>query len=212
MKTTGAARRPRKKPAGAYHHGELRRALIDATLAIVRAEGTGAVSLSAAARRVGVSPQASYNHFGDKSELLAAAAEEAVRALGVEMQRARDAASGAGEKLEVTGVAYVRWAAAHPAQFRLLAAPELADKSAHPELARAYDAAFAVLRDAIAEAQRVGVARASDAKKLALTAWGLVHGVAWLFVDGQIEVATGERDAARVARDAVRVLFKGLRA
>jgi len=202
--------RPRKKPAGKYHHGELRRALLDATLGIVEKAGTGAVSLSAAARRVGVSPQATYNHFRDKAALLAAAAEESVRALERTMRAAGAATAGHGERLEATGVAYVVFACAHPAHFRLLSAPELADKTEHPQLLAAYEAAFSVLLAAIEDCQAAGVVRGSDARKLARAAWATVHGVAWLLVDGQLRVSGASGDTEQSARDAIRVLFKGL--
>jgi AcrR family transcriptional regulator len=204
------AARLRKKPAGQYHHGELRRALIEATLGIVDREGTGAVSLSAAARRVGVSPQASYNHFRDKGALLAAAAEEAVRALTRAMRAAEADAAGPGERFEATGVAYLLFASAHPAQLRLLSAPELAEKSAYPELVAAYDEAFGVLLGAIEACQRAGVVRRSDAKKLAITAWSTVHGAAWLFVDGQLAIAGATSDPRALAGQTMRTLFKGL--
>ncbi len=206
------APKPRRKAAGSYHHGELRRALLDATLRIVESEGTGAVSLSAAARRVGVSPQATYNHFRDKEELLAAAAEEAVRALERQMLAAKEAARGPGEALEATGMAYVQFAHAHAAQFRLLDAPELATKSRHPTLLAAYEAAFAVLLDAIKEGQRAGVVRASEPRKLGVAAWAIVHGIAWLVIDGLVAVSGAADAPTHVAKDTVRVLFKGLRA
>jgi AcrR family transcriptional regulator len=203
--------RPRKKSPGSYHHGELRKALVDATLRIVEGEGTGAVSLSAAARRVGVSPQATYNHFRDKGDLLAAAAEETVRALEQRMRRARSAGGSPGERLEATGVAYVAFARGRAAQFRLLSAPELASKARHPSLLAAYDAAFAVLLEAIEECQRAGVVRRQDSRELAAAAWGMVHGLAWLAVDGQLSVARPGEDGARVTLEALRVLFRGLR-
>jgi AcrR family transcriptional regulator len=208
----GRARRPRKKPRGQYHHGELRRALLDATLAIVEQEGTGALSLSEAARRVGVSPQASYNHFRSKSELLAAAAEEAVRGFERSMREARNSARSAGARFEAVGVAYVVFAAEHPAQLRLLSAPELADKRTHPVLLAAYEDAFGVLLDAITECQRALVVRPGNPRELAVAAWGVVHGVAWLVVDGQIAVTGDQGDAEQTARDAVRALFRGLSA
>jgi AcrR family transcriptional regulator len=201
--------RVRKKPAGKYHHGELRRALLDATLSIVEREGTGAVSLSAAARKVGVSPQAIYNHFRDKGELLAAVAEEPVRALAQAIRAAKADTSGAGERLEASGVAYVAFACAHAAQFRLLSAPELADKSRYPALLAAYEDALGVLLETIEECQRAGVVRKADPRKLAVAAWAIVHGIAWLLVDGQIAISGA--DPALVARDTLRVLFRGLR-
>jgi AcrR family transcriptional regulator len=205
-------RRPRKKPAGQYHHGELRRALLDAALGIVEREGTGALSLSAAARRVGVSPQASYNHFRDKSELLAAAAEEAVRGIAASMREAANPAESPGERFEAIGVAYVAHALAHPAKLRLLSAPELADKQRHPALLAAYEDAFGVLVAAIEACQRENVVREGDARKQAIAAWATVHGIAWLLVDGQIAVSGARSDETEVAREAVRTLFKGLSA
>jgi len=169
------------------------------------------VSLSAAARRVGVSPQATYNHFRDKGELLAAAAEEMVRALEQRLREARDAAASPGERLEATGQAYVSFARERAAQFRLLSAPELASTARYPTLLAAYEAAFAILLETIEECQNAGVVRRDAPRPLAAAAWGMVHGLAWLAVDGQLSVASPGEDASRVALDAVRVLFRGLR-
>jgi AcrR family transcriptional regulator len=185
---------------------------VAATLRIVENEGTGAVSLSAAARRVGVSPQATYNHFRDKADLLAAAAEEAVHGLELEMRDASAAACGAGERLEATGIAYVRFAYTHAAKFRLLSAPELANKSRHPALLLAYESAFGVLLSAIVEAQGAGVVREGSPRELAVAAWATVHGIAWLVVDGQISISNATNEPTDAARDAIRILFKGLRA
>jgi AcrR family transcriptional regulator len=202
--------RARKKAAGSYHHGELRRALLDAALGIVEREGTGAVSLSEAARRVGVSPQASYNHFRDKRALLAAAAEETVRALTAAMRAAAGGASTVGERFEATGVAYVVYASEHPARLRLLSAPELADKADHPELVAAYDEAFGVLVQAIEACQRAGLVRRTDARRLAVTAWSTVHGASWLLVDGQLATSGAPLEPRALALQTMRALFKGL--
>jgi AcrR family transcriptional regulator len=203
--------RPRKKAKGRYHHGELRRALVEATLRIVERDGTGAVSLSAAARRVGVSPQATYNHFRDKSTLLAAAGADWVRALAAALRAAGDAEKGPGARLEATGVAYVTFALEHVAVFRLLGAPELADKASHPELAAAYDEAFEVLLARIRECQAAGVVSDGDARALSIAAWATVHGAAWLLVDGELGISGATPRARDAARDVVRVLFKGLK-
>src|SRR2546426_11040812 len=75
---------PRKRPSGPerrYHHGDLRRALVDAALALISEGGLGTFSLREVARRAGVTPAAAYHHFKDKTALLAAGAEEGVLAL-----------------------------------------------------------------------------------------------------------------------------------
>jgi AcrR family transcriptional regulator len=199
-----------RKPRGHYHHGDLRDALVLATLDIVDREGTGAVSLSAAARRVGVSPQASYNHFPDKAALLAAAAEHTLRGFHDAMVVAAAHTRTPGERLERLGVSYVELAAAHPARFRLLSVPELADKRSHPALVAAHAMAFDILVAAIEDCMTAGLVRRSDPRKLAIAAWATVHGVAWLLLEGQL--ADVSSDATALARDAVRVMFKGLRA
>ncbi len=179
---------------------------------MVATGGTGDLSLSAAARKAGVSPQAVYNHFEDKAELMAAVAERFVRSLESAMREARGAASDAGAALEATGVAYVRHAQANAAHFRFLSAPELANKARHPGLKAAYEAAFAVLLGAIEDAQRGGVVRAGDRKKLAVAAWTMVHGLSWLLVDSQLAISGASADDSEgAARDALRTLWKGLR-
>jgi AcrR family transcriptional regulator len=223
---------PRKKPAGRYHHGELARALIDATLAIVAREGTAGVSLSAAARKVGVSPQAVYNHFRDKSALLAAAAEEVIVEVQERMRAARDSAASPGQAFEEVGVAYVRFAATRRAQFRLWTAPDLRDTTADTALAAAHEATFQVLLDIVRECQRAGVLRDDDPERLALEAWSMAHGLATLVVDGPAShvfrrrllttraapppstTAARELDdeaISEAARAALRTLFRGLR-
>ncbi len=198
---------PLRKPRGAYHHGDLRDALVRATLAIVDREGTGAVSLSAAARRVGVSPQASYNHFPAKADLLAAAAEVVMHELAAAMLAGAEGARTPGERFERLGVAYVEFAAAHQARFRLLGVPELADKTAHPRLVAAHAASSAALVGVVEECIAHGVVRASDPDTLARAAWAIVHGVASLVIEGQLV-----GDPTALARETIRVLFKGLRA
>jgi len=204
------APRVRHKPAGKYHHGELRRALLDATLAIVARDGTTELSLRAVARSVGVSPQATYNHFHDRSALLRAAAEEGLRELARGLREARDAAYGAGARLEATGLSYVAFASSHAAHFRLLSAPDLAATRGDPALSAAYQEAFGVVLSAIEDCQREGVVRAGDSRALALAAWSMVHGLAWLVVDGQLAVAGVPGDSNDVARATLRVLLKGL--
>lgn len=221
---TNQAKRPRKKPAGRYHHGELARALIDATLAIVARDGTAAVSLSAAARRVGVSPQAVYNHFRDKNALLAAAAEEVIAEVHERMRLARDSARSPGEAFEEVGVAYVRFAATRRAQFRLWSggSPELLDSGADGRLAAAHEATFRVLLDIVRECQRARVLRDENAERLALEAWSMAHGLATLVVDGpasqvflrrvtNVGGAPDEDAIAEAARAALRTLFRGVR-
>src|SRR5215813_10430287 len=80
----GVKRRPHSEAVSrtAYHHGDLRRALLDATLRLVEEHGPQGFTLRAAARAAGVSPGAPYHHFADKDALLAAVAEEGFELFG----------------------------------------------------------------------------------------------------------------------------------
>jgi AcrR family transcriptional regulator len=228
--------RIRTKPRGQYHHGELRRALVDAAIAIVAKEGASALSLRAVARRVGVTATAAYRHFDDRAGLLAAAAEESVRLLAAEMRAADLRGRGAPPpdtpetrlrplrasrsapvdrglgSFAAIGLAYVGFATSHPAHFRMLSLPEVADARMRPELLSAYEEAFGVLRVAIERCQRAGSVRGGDARGLAIAAWSAVHGASWLLVDGQIAAAGAATDPDRVARRVVRAIFEGLSA
>jgi AcrR family transcriptional regulator len=102
-----------------YHHGDLRRALVDAARRLLEAEGPTALSLRAVAREAGVSPAAPYHHFKDKSELLDAVAQEGWEMLQASMNEAKATAQGK-EQLTALGIAYVCFAREHPALYRVM--------------------------------------------------------------------------------------------
>jgi AcrR family transcriptional regulator len=100
-----------------YHHGDLRRALVDAARRLLETEGPAAMSLRAVAREAGVSPAAPYHHFKDKSELLAAVANEGWAMLSSSIM---DASRGSpGDRVAPT-LAYIAFARSHPALYRIM--------------------------------------------------------------------------------------------
>jgi AcrR family transcriptional regulator len=204
----------RAAPRG-YHHGSLRRALLDAAQTLIEREGPTALTLRAVARAADVSANAPYNHFADKSALLAAVAEEGLDVLFARMSEARRSKSKPAEQLAAIGIAYVEFALDHPARFRLLAAPEMGKKTTHPTLVTAYDRTFEVLVETMRACQKAGVVRSGDARAHALTAWSTVHGLATLIVEDQLEAAGFADDAAsrrELASTVVRTIFRGLKA
>jgi AcrR family transcriptional regulator len=202
--------RVRTKPRSRYHHGALRRALLDAALALIEQDGPEALTLRAVARVAGVSPNAPYNHFEDKAALLAAVAEEGLDLLYREMTEAGARATGSAARLEAIGVSYVMFASSNPSRFRLFHATAIGKKSAHPTLVAAYERTFGVLLDTMGMCQREGVVRDGDVRRLALTAWSTVHGLATLLVEDQLEAA-GFDAGNSLATAVVRALFGGLR-
>src|SRR5271155_6071147 len=69
-----------------YHHGDLRRTLLDAGVALARDGGPDAVVLREATRRAGVVPNAAYRHFASREALLRAVRAAALAALAVAME------------------------------------------------------------------------------------------------------------------------------
>lgn len=103
-----------------YHHGDLRRALVEAARRLLESDGGSDLSLRAVAREAGVSPAAPYHHFKDKSELLDALAMEGWDQLAEEMRTALERAGPGRERLVTLGVAYVRFSRMNPAIYRVM--------------------------------------------------------------------------------------------
>lgn len=183
----------------AYHHGDLRRALIDAALNVIDEDGLGALSLRQIARRVGVSHAAPVHHFGDKAGLLTAVATEGFVKLSSEL---RTTFAATASFLEV-GVAYVRFAIRDRASFEVMFRPEL------------YHSDDAQLRAAQQQAREVLFSGASDAapqvaadgrQSAAVAAWALVHGLATLLLAGNLP-AESATDPEALARSVASHLF-----
>lgn len=156
--TVAKLRRPRRKPAKAYHHGDLRRALIAAGLDLATERRIEEFSLREVARRAGVSTAAPYWHFPDRNALLAVIAGEcATRWLQTMRGAVRDL--GPDEtlrRLQATGIAHVRFAVENPAHFRVMEMPwirALMPQDVRDEVARFYDEEGARL----VQAQRQGL-------------------------------------------------------
>lgn len=191
---------------GKYHHGDLRRALLDAGLELIKEHGPSGITLREAARRAGVTHAAPYRHFTDKEALLAALAEEGFNRLRADIEEAIVGTHGLG-RTEAIGVAYVRFARKNPQQFRVMFGSEIGDKRKYPSLAQADQSVFDLVAEAIRGGQETGEIPPGNPARMGLVSWSMLHGVASLVVDGQMERA-GVRDEAiedfarRVARTA----------
>src|SRR5213594_2900399 len=198
-------RKPPRRPKR-YHHGDLPRALLDAALHIVETQGTGALTLRAAARSAGVSQAAPYRHFTNKEAILAAVTEEGFRSLMATIRHDMSAGEGPLGRLRGVGTGYVTFATKHPSHFRVMFGREMADRSASPALRQIATETFNVVVDAISDCQRAGLVRAEEPPAdLALTAWSSVHGLSALLANGVLD-----KPVADVAELVTRDLFLGL--
>ena len=181
-------RRPRpRKPARPYHHGNLRQALLDEAIATIRKDGVAGITLREIGARVGVSRTALYRHFADKRALLAGVATEGFRTLRHALESAWDGGRQGPASFAAMGRAYVDFAAANPAHYRVMFGGFLARPAPDPELTREATGAFQVLVDAISALQRAALVRTDDTVTVARYVWATVHGVAMLRIDGQLD-------------------------
>lgn len=181
-----APRRGTRRSRSSYHHGDLRDALLDAAERALDRRGTPALALRAIARAAGVSHTAAYHHFADRQSLLRAVATRGFDRLRDALAAAAAPEPGSRGFLEM-GVAYVHFAAEHPALFRLMFGAEVArGRSRDGALRSASDGAFQVLLDG---ARRLAP-RAPDAtvQQRAVAAWSVVHGLAGLLLDDQLSI------------------------
>jgi AcrR family transcriptional regulator len=182
------ARRSAPKPPGRYHHGELRRALLDTALAVIEREGVGALSLRDLARRLRVSHAAPAHHFPDRSALLVELAREGYERFAAALEAAFLGAPDDDGRLAAVGRAYIAFALAHPATFRVIFGREIAELPHPPApLAEASGKAYAVLLRAVeAGLAPLPPAQRPPAEQVAFVAWSSVHGAAMLWLDGPL--------------------------
>jgi AcrR family transcriptional regulator len=164
----------------------LTRAILDASLELIDRKGIGALSMREVSRRVGVTHGAPYHHFKDRGAILAALTQEGFERLTHELRAAAGRSKDPRERFEALGRAYVAFAVARPAYFRLMFRPELAGKGRHTGIERAAQSAFEVLEEVVGACRAAGYGRGIPAEALALTAWTASHGLAALCIDGQL--------------------------
>ena len=193
-----------------YHHGDLKRALLECALLVIAEQGTSKLTLREIARRAGVSHAAPYRHFANKSELLGAVAAHAFRTLKEFLEAKLEDRTDKLEQFETLCLGYVQFAAQFPDHFQLMFESELPQKSDHLELREASRASYQILVDVVSECQALGLLRSGEAEELALTAWSMSHGLAVLFVDKQLVIRTPQ-ELDDIVRMSARNLFIGLR-
>jgi AcrR family transcriptional regulator len=174
-----------------YHHGDLRAALVRAAMELLEESGETALSLRAVARRAGVSPAAPYRHYADREALISAVAAVGYRELAQRLAAAHPSPS-TPEQLANVAIAYVQFALARPALFRIMFG-EPCDRDNDERVAATA---------AVSQYVRAIVERTfpqADAEPFATAIWALVHGLAFLHLDGKLDTSTPQAVADRVA-------------
>ena len=179
-----------------YHHGHLRRALLDAALRLVEDKGPDGFTVAEAARAAGVSSAAPYRHFAGRRELMQALFAEGMERLGQMMGAAQAAADDTPmEQFRAMGIASIQFAADHPGYFRVMSMPEYATiEESLIESDQFWAQAAEVLRDP---------QREDGAVLFQVAARAMAHGLATMFVDGHMQRLGVDRSLATSVADRV---------
>ena len=200
-----------------YHHGNLRRSLLDSGLELLAERGVDGFTMREVARRAGVSHAAPYHHFPDRAALVRALVAESFDLLGSGLA---DADTAAGDdpmaRIGAMGRAYVEFAIEHPNRYRLMFRTDLGPGG---EVETATDAdvsggmAFATLMGAVQDAADGGLLREGlDPGGVAVAAWSSVHGLASLILEGALGVRPEQRERVRqLVASVVEIVVDGLR-
>lgn len=195
---------PRRK---AYHHGDLKAALIDGAVELIAEGGVRRFSLAGLSRRLGVTGAAPYRHFANREELLAAVAVRTLDLFGQALAAPSSQTDPPEQRLAAMASGYVRFAAEQPGLFGVVFAVGLDKKLRHPELRAAYERVEGMLVVCVAE---LCPEDPDEAEQLADAIEATAHGYAALLTDqpGAIDPIDVDR-AAEAAAQATRALIHG---
>ena len=204
----------RTRRSDTYHHGDLRRALVQAALELAAEDKDWSFSLREVARRARVSHNAPYNHFPHKRDLLAAAAAAGYDLLQSELTAAVAKITDPRAALSKMSAAYVTFGINNPALYRLMFSLAPSDPHFRREgVLQARVAASAVLKNILRRGARIGIfdpalTRKSELQTAALYTWAAVHGLIMLTLDGLADVE--HLSIERIAQKVVTTTLRGL--
>lgn len=168
-----------------YHHGDLRRALVDAALKLIEEKGPTGFTLSEAAKLAGVTPAAVYRHFEGRDDLIAEIARQGFETFADLMEYAYETGQPSSlASFEATGHAYLAFARRHPGHYVAMFESGISINRT-PELAQVAQRAFAVLEKAAAElSKNIPYDKRPPPQMFSAHVWALSHGVVELFARG----------------------------
>lgn len=167
-----------------YHHGNLRLALINASIEQIKMVGVEKLSLRNIARSIGVSQTAPYRHFKNKNELLVEVAIESFNELFTTGISIINPSAAAMDNLKASGIAYIQYAMNNPEKYRLLFSNIIQNRNDYPHLIEASEQSFQLLVDLVQSGIESGDYIDESPLLLANNLWTQVHGLASLILDG----------------------------
>ena len=169
-------------PAPSEQHGDVRRLVLDAAIAIIETDGADSLSMREVARQAGVSHQAPYHYFSDRSGIFAAISEEGFTGLA---QAFRDVHETEMPAAKAGFIAYLNFSREHIGHFRVMFRNDICGVITHASTQTAADSAFEELRLMVARITGPEI-DPNNAFTFATMLWSLSHGLATLVIDGPL--------------------------
>jgi len=207
-----ASRTSRAAAPVAYHHGDLRNALVREGRALLEERGAAELSLRETARRAGVSEAAPSRHFEGKDGLLAAIAAEGFRELAAQREVIAAAPTSTLDKARDMMVSYVRYAQANKGMFNLMVGPRIFDSWRFDEFMQASTSSFDIFSDTVVQLARESGWPASQLELVAHGAWALEHGLATLILADRAPRQDRELDLDEMIDFSIDLLLSGVTA
>ena len=201
MTSPGPVKRQRvaKKPAGRFHHGDLRAAALAEAFRIVDEGGAEALSVRALAKRLGVSDPAIYRHYASREDLLAEVARHGTVGLMQAMAASSTPDDDPASALEAAGRAYLRYACDHRGWFRLFFSADQQDTAFTDEARAAALFAAAGAAEALLKAHLAKVVPAAHVDDHYRAFWGIAHGLSALVMERAFRRVTTQAAREEVA-------------
>ncbi len=189
-----------------YHHGDLRRAILESALQLISKAGVEKLSLREVARELGVTTAAPYHHFKDREALLVQIAIQGYEKLLARLEEARAATKPSQLELETESRAYLSFAHQNPALYSVMFSNEVASKTEYPDLRSTADRCFYLVCASVAKSRELPKKKIP---KVALCTWSMLHGFAMLDQSNFLEEDRAEQE--RIAVEGVLSMVRGFR-
>lgn len=177
------------KRTNSYHHGDLKNALIRAGIQVLAQDGVNGLSLRKVARKAGVSHNAPYAHFADKQALIASIAVDGHARISVLIEQViGQYPDDPLRQLVHLAWAYMQFGLESPAHYRIIFSGLIENEKRHPAFVQVSQHSLQLLNKIVADCQAAGVVRSDDCdvEMVAVSMWGLIHGLVSLVIEGQV--------------------------
>ena len=202
-----------KKDKITYHHGDLKRVLLEVAIHLLKKEGYQSLSLRKIAKLAGVSQSAPYRHYNDLEELYADIASDGFKLLTTKLKKVKTRYSKYPLlQFRESGIAYVEFAIKNPDLFQIMYGNQILSHSKYEFLIQSEEEAFLILKNILMECKEQGLIKTNEIEQASMSAWTMVHGLAVLLAGKQVMFRNIDlKNAKTITKEMIQFLYVGLK-